>query len=232
MKKEIFTEKEYKMLEPGYVPILSSGLGYYLDNTPINVLNELKLQINSLKHDFNLGEKYNDRLAGEIEHEYGLQVKPNLRNYIKDLAYRLEENSGWMEQSWKNDLGNRGPHLPNTPTLNLSQLWVNFQKKYEYNPMHNHSGLFSFVLWYKIPYLLSDEQSQYGYKVDKETVNHGQFCFILNHPISGIIQHRIPIDKNSEGMIAIFPSKLHHCVYPFYSSDEYRISISGNVLLS
>jgi len=223
---------EYRILKPGYVPILSLGLGYYLDKVPINVLNELKLQINNLKQDFNLGEKYNNRLAGEIEHEYGLQVKPNLTNYIKDLSYRLEENSGWMQSTWKEELANRGPHLPQTPSLYLSDLWVNFQKKYEYNPIHNHSGLFSFVIWYKVPYLISDEKSQYGYKPDKDTINHGQFHFVFNHPISGIVQHNIPIDKNSEGMIAIFPSKLHHGVYPFYTSDEYRISVSGNVLLS
>ena len=223
---------EYKILEPGYFPILSEGLGYYLDNVPINVLNELKLQIDNLKHDFNLGEKYNDRLAGEIEHEYGLQVKPILKNYIKDLTYRFEEHCGWMDSNWAEELANRGPYLPQTPTLNLSQLWVNFQKKHEYNPMHNHSGLFSFVLWYKVPYLISDEQSQYGYKSDKEAVKHGQFCFTYTHPISGVMQQCIPIDKNSDGMIAIFPSKLNHCVYPFYTSDEYRISVSGNVLLS
>jgi len=27
----------------------------------------------------------------------------------------------------------------------------------------------------------------------------------------------------------MFPSLLAHCVYPFYTSDDYRISISGNI---
>ncbi len=26
----------------------------------------------------------------------------------------------------------------------------------------------------------------------------------------------------------IYPAKQLHCVYPFYTSDEYRISVSGN----
>jgi inosine/xanthosine triphosphate pyrophosphatase family protein len=38
-------------------------------------------------------------------------------------------------------------------------------------------------------------------------------------------------DKTFEGKIAFFPSKLSHCVYPFYSSDDVRISISGNIKL-
>jgi len=33
----------------------------------------------------------------------------------------------------------------------LEELWVNFQKKYEYNPLHDHGGMFSFVIWMKIP---------------------------------------------------------------------------------
>jgi len=27
----------------------------------------------------------------------------------------------------------------------------------------------------------------------------------------------------------MFPSQLIHAVYPFYTSDEYRISVSGNI---
>jgi len=28
----------------------------------------------------------------------------------------------------------------------------------------------------------------------------------------------------------IFPARMTHCVYPFYTSQDYRISISGNVV--
>ena len=39
----------------------------------------------------------------------------------------------------------------------------------------------------------------------------------------------LPVDKTWEGMMLMFPSKLHHSVYPFYTSDEKRISVSGNI---
>ena len=29
----------------------------------------------------------------------------------------------------------------------------------------------------------------------------------------------------------LFPSSLHHMVYPFYNSDEERVTISGNISL-
>ena len=31
--------------------------------------------------------------------------------------------------------------------LELHSLWVNYQSKHEFNPVHIHDGLFSFVIW-------------------------------------------------------------------------------------
>ena len=41
---------------------------------------------------------------------------------------------------------------------NQVDVWVNFQKKHEYNPSHIHGGEISFVLWMKIPYTQEDEK--------------------------------------------------------------------------
>ena len=46
------------------------------------------------------------------------------------------------------------------------------------------------------------------------------------HAVSPLERH---IDKNFEGYMVVFPSLLGHSVNPFYSTDEFRISISGNV---
>ena len=35
--------------------------------------------------------------------------------------------------------------------------------------------------------------------------------------------------KSDEKKIIMFPAGLNHVVYPFYTSDDYRITISGNV---
>ena len=37
------------------------------------------------------------------------------------------------------------------------------------------------------------------------------------------------LDPSMEGYMVMFPSETQHCVYPFYTSDEERISISGNL---
>lgn len=107
----------------------------------------------------------------------------------------------------------------------LDKLWVNFQKKYEFNPLHDHSGLFSFVIWMKIPYNLEDERNLDFVKDASTQSNVGNFTFMSNLMESFIIE----MDKDVEGCCALFPAYLHHMVYPFYTSDEDRITISGNI---
>jgi hypothetical protein len=100
--------------------------------------------------------------------------------------------------------------------------WFNIQKKGEFIPMHNHDGLLSYSAWIKIPY-----------DAEEETKN-GKYasCFQFNYStITGnTFTEIIKIDKSFEGKIMIFPSALPHCVYPFYTSNDTRISMSGNVL--
>jgi hypothetical protein len=58
----------------------------------------------------------------------------------------------------------------------------------------------------------------------------GTFQFLYPYfSEEGLSLTNIRADKKYEGKICIFPSYLHHSVFPFYSSDEYRISIAGNL---
>ena len=40
---------------------------------------------------------------------------------------------------------------PLIPKFKLEKMWVNYQKQHEFNPLHHHDGLFSFVIFVKIP---------------------------------------------------------------------------------
>ena len=109
----------------------------------------------------------------------------------------------------------------------LSSFWVNFQKKYEFNPPHNHSGLLSFVLWTKIPYDMEEERIA-SPGAESNTNSAGMFSFLYSNTLGKISTEHIPVDKNMENNIIIFPSNFYHMVYPFFTSDGYRISVSGN----
>lgn len=198
--------------------------GVIIAKTPIPVYNEIdKLTQNIINSNFNAVE-YNKGLAGHINREYELIPTSIVIDYVKDLVKFHSEHFVYYKTFLEKFI--------NPPKLTLDKLWVNYQLKHEYNPAHIHSGLFSFVFWHKIPYYSKDEEN-YGpgkYKHDEENLN-GKFSFFVpeNQIKSFIGENIIPVDKNWEGTVAIFPASMHHCVYPFYSSDEYRITVAGNV---
>jgi hypothetical protein len=112
--------------------------------------------------------------------------------------------------------------------IGLFNLWVNFQKKHEFNPVHVHDGLFSFVIWHKVPYTMDAEKANFP-NMKEGDIKAGMFAFLFTDPMGRVTQETLPVDKTWEGKIALFPANLNHQVYPFYTSDEYRISISGNL---
>ena len=119
----------------------------------------------------------------------------------------------------------------------ISRWWVNYQKQTQFIPLHNHSGLYSFVIWMKIPYDSKEQSKKYGLS-DMATaispdVNSiarcGNFQFNYVNILGNPNTYRYPLDKSSEGTMMFFPAKLQHEVFPFYGCDEERVSISGNV---
>ena len=106
----------------------------------------------------------------------------------------------------------------------LNDIWVNYQYKYEFNPLHDHGGLFSFVVWMKIPYKLKEERNFNPVRNSGSPLS-SNFVFVDSTGNSKTIE----LDKNFEGVACIFPSHYKHMVYPFYTSDDPRISIAGNI---
>ena len=47
---------------------------------------------------------------------------------------------------------------PTRVSLILESFWANYQYKHEFNPVHDHGGAFSFVIWMKIPYDCEDQK--------------------------------------------------------------------------
>ena len=116
-------------------------------------------------------------------------------------------------------------------TFMLKSIWGNYQYKHEFNPLHNHTGFLSFVVWLKIPY---DEKSQSEIPFLKGTNDNskfaGKFTFVHNDLMGMVRDSSFPIRDDDEGRMLMFPSELMHMVYPFYGTDEARVSISGNLM--
>lgn len=191
---------------------------YVLGKVPKEISEKLDEIINK-KHTV----KANHDLAGNIKNEFMIpEAKPIIWPMLDILI-----------KEWKT----RNPHKfaylgslldKKEFTLRLFNAWVNFQKKYEFNPMHTHDGVFSFVIWHKVPFTKKDEYARFP-DMKEDQIKAGHFAFIMSDQMGEVMQHDICVDNEWEGKIALFPAKLNHIVYPFYTSDEYRISISGNV---
>jgi hypothetical protein len=103
--------------------------------------------------------------------------------------------------------------------LTFTKPWFNIQKKGEFIPAHTHDGILSYSIWIQIPNLNTDANNKFA----------GCFEIQYQNILGERANHRILLDKNSEGRFVLFPSILSHCVYPFFDNDELRISISGNL---
>ena len=164
---------------------------------------------------------YHNRLAGHIKHEYELT---ECKEYSEKLIFPYIEKYNEEFNYFKNF-----NFLTSNSLLCLDTYWVNFQKKNEYNPVHTHSGLMSFVIWLQIPYHISAEDSYQDINNPQEVEKrNGRFAFLYTNSLGEIQAHNIPVDRTYNGTIAIFPSKMSHAVYPFFTSDDYRVTISGN----
>lgn len=180
----------------------------------------IREEIKEIRDSFLSAKKSNYGLAGNIKKEFDITKS---RNYIQDLiapyVQQFEDNFHYL-QNFKS--------LHKSAPLELLHSWVNFQEKHEFNPVHDHNGIFSFVIWSKIPFDIEDEIAQSpGFYSNTPLAGH--FEFYYTNCLGKICCHSIPADKTMENSLLIFPAMLNHAVYPFYSSDDFRISISGNI---
>ena len=166
-------------------------------------------------------EKANSDLVGHIKEEYYITSFPkNFVNFLSQCAFSESLNKYLAKVSC----------LSEDRPLYLYNLWVNYMKKHEFNPPHNHSGVMSFIVFIKIPYDLKEEEKQFPMDNKKKQIVHTSKVAFLNTLSDGSIgMEIINVDKSFEGKILMFPSAQIHQVFPFYTSDDYRITVSGNL---
>jgi hypothetical protein len=207
-----------------------SNIGIVKSQASPELLSIVGAEISKIQSDFSKGIPKNKTLAGNILHEYKLtDCLPALEIKTREMAMMHQEA---YSESYTVGLNAHTNILEDgkKPNLKLNSAWVNFQQKGEFNPLHNHTGLYSFVLWYKIPYYSNIEEKAGPGRKSKNHLS-GKFQFHYTDILGNITGVALPIDKQWEGQILLFPSLLNHSVYPFYSSNDYRISIAGNLFL-
>ena len=156
--------------------------------------------------------KFNEKLAGVIKEEYAYRQK---EIFLPEISQVL----GVYDQAFQKFKNKPYEHKPE---YLLNALWVNFMKKNEYNPPHDHADNLSFVIFLDIPEEIQQEQKDYK----GQSGGPGSLMFLYGDGNRQAITYQGVHPKN--GDMFIFPSWVKHYVAPFYS-DVTRISVSGNV---
>jgi len=172
------------------------------------------------------GKKYNpdarNDLAGHLNEEFFYSETDrnwfveNFKSYLQDYLKFLKEykNKGIYSYS----------HKENNVSLKLTSLWINYMKKNEFNPLHTHTGDLSFVIYLKVPNKLKEENKNY---IGTDPCGPGGISFVNDLKSDKMTISEVNLFPK-EKECYIFPSKLHHMVFP-YKSDCERISVSGNI---
>ena len=166
---------------------------------------------------------YRKALAGNLTEEYSYAnafTTKEEKIVDEELTWLASQFTKFSKQVLGKDLA-----LEPDQIVIQKPVWVNFMKQGEWNPVHNHTGDISCVIYLKVPKEISDENKTSELSSKSNTPSAGKIEFHYGENIkycgTGVMMN--PIEKE----IYIFPAKLHHQVYPFKSKTE-RISVSVN----
>ena len=162
-------------------------------------------------------------LQSNTENEYNLlNFRQELESYFKQVVSVYQSHYNTNSTNWPLSIDN----------VELQNLWINYQNKGEFNPPHTHTGSYSFVIWIQVPYYTSEEfnhpSASYNNKIRPDQLA-GSFMFQYTNILGEIRDMYYDADKNYEGCCFLFPATLTHQVFPFYSSNDVRITLSGNI---
>ena len=196
-------------------------VGWLEAELPKSVMSKLQSYIEVAKKN---PKSNNEHLAGNISKSLVLEDKDDW--FFETILYSLINKFIENFQAYTGYINVLTENVP----FCLNSFWVNFQKEYEFNPPHSHEGVFSFVIWVKIP---TDWREQHALPIsaNSNAPRASDFEFVYTTMLGQLTNQTYHLDKESEGLMVFFPAKLQHTVYPFYNCEEERVSISGNISL-
>ena len=164
------------------------------------------------KYEINADEGKQQWMLVDDEHRFKQTVlDPAINYYVKEWGFPTRLKSTHIHD------------------LTFQKFWVNSTTKGQYQALHNHDAVFSFVIWLKIPSVASEEQQV------QDTMHPEAGDFILTY--SDITGRHCKVNwklekQYNEGHMLLFPSDLFHAVYPHFLTDEKRISLAGDIALN
>ena len=176
---------------------------------PDYIVKKLKIEGKKAK------ESYNHQLAGHLDNQY--KDPANVQKWFYEEIQPIV-------QAYRN--GHCKFHGIEELTVELSadDLWVNYMKAGDFNPIHTHGGDYSFVLFLDIPKQLKKEQEEF----EGTSAKPGSLMFEYTQQARPRYATSGTTIVPETGDFFMFPAMLQHWVCPFKSKVT-RISVSGNL---
>jgi len=210
-----------------------------MGNLPKEIGNEFdNIEKEIRENNLSNAEPQNDKLLGYLKKEFVIPKhlkSDTIKSFLKWMAGVTLCNNLHFKRYFNNDNIEKFAKIDYNKILDADDFWINYQKKNEFNPVHNHVGILSWVVWNKIPYNVKDEikTSQLVQNFPTPFFNSASsFSFVFEEGLGTLGQFPILVDKKMQNYICMFPSYLNHKVDPFYTSDDYRVSFAGNIFLT
>ena len=160
-------------------------------------------------------DSYNRKLAGHLNNQF--LYKPETQNWFYKQAQPIL-------QAYRN--GHCKFHGVKELDIELSpdDLWVNYMKAGDFNPIHTHGGDYSFVLFLDVPKKLEKEIKDF----EGTSAKPGSLLFEFTQQAKPRWATTGTAIEPKTGDFIMFPALLQHWVCPFKSKIT-RISVSGNL---
>lgn len=146
-------------------------------------------------------------LAGALDSEKYISFKEDMELY-HDVNQMIVHHASNFVKSHIRSVG-------------MDAMWVNFMKANEYNPVHMHTGILSWVWYLDIPEPIRQECYN---DVDRTKKTRGLIEFVAR---SFDMDNFLFNPKTSD--LFMFTSDHLHTVYPFQTEGVTRVSMSGNI---
>ena len=160
-------------------------------------------------------KSYNNNLAGHLKDQFV---------YNKDTMMWFYKETKMIWDAYRTGHCNFHNIEQSKLELDAHNIWINFMKPGDFNPLHTHSGDFSFVIFLETPKGLKKEQKEY--EGSGSLPGSLMFEFTQNARPKWATTGVSVIPE--VGDMYIFPAMLRHWVCPFKSKGT-RISVSGNL---
>ena len=199
------TEKNFRTIYKPFGPSIGQTL------IPEDLVIKINNYIDELVKDEERAKKQNvgKILAGNVSQEF--DIDPQFAMKCGWMEFLSRECALWIKQATGKKM----------TKFTLIGSWVVRQFQNEYNPLHYHGGHISGVGYLKVPKNLGGT-----FQEDKRNNNNGEIHLV--HGSKQFLSNAIFKIKPKIGNFYYFPNYLLHTVYPFYSENEERRSISFN----